>query len=303
MMTRFKPIAALLFTVIVWGITPVFLRSLSVGLGPADALVIRYVPIALVCIFILAWTGGWRIARADWPRLLVISLIGIFTYSAASVFGFASVPAGIGGLLYAIQPLFIAFLAALLLGERLTIHILLGSLLALAGTVLLLWNDFAAGPEAQSYAIGLLLLVLACAAWAFYSVPGKVLFQRYGTLSMTAMSLLIGTLPMLAFATPGTLDTLRAMTMRHWLELAYLGGFSTFIAMFTWTYGTARVSAATSGAFLYLIPVIAVFAGALLLEEAVTLATVLGGLLILAGVAFAQFGQRARKVRHEQNAV
>ncbi|QIG51716.1 DMT family transporter [Nordella sp. HKS 07] len=295
-MAQFKPIAALLFTVLVWGITPVFLRSLSVGLGPADALVIRYTPIALTCILILVATGGWRIARADWPRLLVISCIGIFIYSVASVYGFASVPAGIGGLLYATQPLFIALLAAVLLGERLTIHIIFGFLLAIAGTVLLLWKDLAAGPETQSYAIGALLLVTACAAWAFYSVPGKVLFQRYGTLSMTAMSLLIATLPMLAFATPGTLDTVRAMTTRHWLELAYLAGFSTFIAMFTWTYGTARVSAATSGAFLYLIPVIAVFAGALLLGEPVMLTTVLGGLLILGGVAVAQFGHRVRKV-------
>jgi len=295
-MAQFKPIAALLFTVLVWGITPVFLRSLSVGLGPADALVIRYTPIALTCILILVATGGWRIARADWPRLLVISCIGIFIYSVASVYGFASVPAGIGGLLYATQPLFIALLAAVLLGERLTIHIIFGFLLAIAGTVLLLWKDLAAGPETQSYAIGALLLVTACAAWAFYSVPGKVLFQRYGTLSMTAMSLLIATLPMLAFATSGTLDTVRAMTTRHWLELAYLAGFSTFIAMFTWTYGTARVSAATSGAFLYLIPVIAVFAGALLLGEPVMLTTVLGGLLILGGVAVAQFGHRVRKV-------
>lgn len=302
-MTQIKPVAALLFTVVVWGISPVFLRSLSIGLGPADALVIRYTPIALTCILILVATGGWRIARADWPRLLVISVIGIFTYSVASVFGFASVPAGIGGLLYATQPLFIALLAAFLLGERLTIHVLFGFLLALAGTVLLLWNDLTAGPETQSYAIGLLLLVIACAAWAFYSVPGKVLFQRYGTLSMTAMSLLIATLPMILFASPGTLETVRAMTPRHWLELAFLAGISTFIAMFTWTYGTARVSAATAGAFLYLIPVIAVLAGALLLDETVTLATVLGGLLILGGVAVAQFGQRARKVRHEQNAV
>lgn len=302
-MAQVKPLAALFLTTLIWGVTPVFLRSLSMGLGPADALVIRYAPITLICILILIATGGWRIAPADWPRLLVISLIGIFIYGTASVFGFAAVPAGIGGLLYATQPLFIALLAAILLGERLTIHILFGFVLALAGTVLLLWNDLASGPATQPYITGMLFLMLACCAWAFYSVPGKVLFQRYGTLSMTALSLLVATLPMLAFASPTTLDTVRAMTLQHWLELAFLAGFSTFIAMFTWTYGTARVTAATSGAFLYLIPVIAVGSGALFLDEAVTLSTLLGGLLIVGGVAVAQFGQRLRRGRHEQNAV
>ena len=302
-MARFKPFAALLFTMLIWGVTPVFLRSLSVGLGPADALVIRYVPIALICLVILAITGKWRIARADWPRLLVISLVGLFGYSTASAYGFATVPAGIGGLIYATQPLFIVLLAVVMLGEKLTLYILSGLILAIAGTVLLVWDDLAAGTTSQSYLVGMLLLLFSCCAWAFYSVPGKVIIQRYGTLSIVAMTLVIGTIPMLALASPTTIDTLHAMTQRQWLELLFLAGCSTFIAMFTWTYATARLPASTMGPFLYLIPVIAVFAGALILEEAVTLSTVLGGLLILGGVAVAQFGPLLRRARHEQNAV
>jgi uncharacterized membrane protein len=102
-MAQLKPLFALMLTMLIWGVTPVFLRSLSVGLGPADALVIRYVPVALICIVILIVTGKWRIASADWPRLLVISIIGIFGYSAGSAYGFAIVPAGIGGLAAALH--------------------------------------------------------------------------------------------------------------------------------------------------------------------------------------------------------
>src|SRR5690349_1305517 len=97
-MDRVKPFAALLLSMLIWGVTPVFLRSQSVGLGPADSLVLRYTPIALVWIIVLALTGGWRIARRDWPRLLVVSLVGLFGYAVASMYGFAHVPAGIGGL-------------------------------------------------------------------------------------------------------------------------------------------------------------------------------------------------------------
>ena len=300
---RSKPLLALTLTMLIWGVTPVFLRSLSVGLGPADALVIRYVPIALACIVILAVTGKWRIARADWPRLLVISIVGVFGYSTASVYGFATVPAGIGGLIYATQPLFIVLLAVIMLGERLTLRIIAGLVLAFAGTVLLLWDDLISAGAVQPYLPGILLLLFACFAWSFYSVPGKVFIQRYGTLSTTTLSLLIATLPMLALASPATIDTLAAMTLRQWLEVGFLAGISSFVAMFGWTYATARLAASTIGASLYVIPVIAVLAGALILGETVTLTTILGGLLILAGVAVAQFGPRLRRVRHEQNAV
>ena len=291
-MEKAKPIAALLLTMLIWGVTPVFLRSQSVGLGPADSLVIRYIPVALLWIIVLASTGGWRIARSDWPRLLVVALIGLFGYAAASIYGFAHVPAGIGGLIYATQPLFIAFLAAIMLGERLTPSVILGLVLAIFGTVLLLWDDLTSASLDRSYLWGVALLLLSCFAWAFYCVPGKAIFQRYGSMPITGVSTIIATLPILAFASPGTLDTLHTMTARQWLEVLFLASCSTFLAMITWTYASAKLPATTTGAFLYLIPVIAVLAGVLVLGETLTLPSVLGGLCIILGVAVAQIKPR-----------
>ena len=293
-MEKAKPIAALLLTMLIWGVTPVFLRSQSVGLGPADSLVIRYIPVAFLWIIVLASTGGWRIARSDWPRLLVVALIGLFGYAAASIYGFAHVPAGIGGLIYATQPLFIAFLAAIMLGERLTPSVILGLVLAIFGTVLLLWDDLTSASLDRSYLWGVALLLLSCFAWAFYCVPGKAIFQRYGSMPITGVSTIIATLPILAFASPGTLDTLHTMTARQWLEVLFLASCSTFLAMITWTYASAKLPATTTGPFLYLIPVIAVLAGVLVLGETLTLPSVLGGLCIILGVAVAQI--RPRKV-------
>ena len=53
---------------------------------------------------------------------------------------------------------------------------------------------------------------------------------------------------------------------------------------------SAPDAAAAAGAFLYLVPPIGVLAGAVMLGEPVTQGMVIGGLLILAGVAIAQFG-------------
>lgn len=291
-MERLKPFAALLLTMVIWGVTPVFLRSQSLDLGPADSLVIRYVPVALIWVIVLSVSGKWRVARRDWPRLFVVGFVGLFGYAVASMYGFAHVPAGIGGLIYATQPLFIAVLAVVMLGEKLTLSIIAGLIMALLGTILLLWDDLTSVSLNGSYLGGILLLLLACFAWSFYSIPGKSIFQRYGSVPMTALSTIIATVPMLALASPGTLDTLTTMTIRQWLEVFYLATCSTFIAMLTWTYASARLPATTTGPFLYLIPVIAVLAGVLVLGETLTLSTILGGLCIILGVAVAQFGPR-----------
>jgi drug/metabolite transporter (DMT)-like permease len=273
------------------------MRSQSVGVGPADSLLIRYTPVAVVWILVLAMTGRWRIERSDWPRLLVASLIGLSAYAVASIYGFAYVPAGIGGLIYATQPLFISFLGVAVLGERLTLPFVFGVILAIAGTVLLLWDDLESEALNLSFLSGILLILLACFAWAIYTVLGKAIFQRYGSVSITAMSTIVATLPMFALASGSTIEAIHNMTPRQWLEVLFLTTCSTFVAVFAWNYASAKLPATTLGAFYYLVPVIAVLAGVLMLGETLSSSTIVGGICIILGVAIAEFGPRFRRNR------
>ena len=88
-----RAILALLFTMLVWGISPVFFRSLSLALGPADHLAIRYALVGLLFTGVLIATRGWRIARADWPRMIFGSLAGFTGYNLGSAFGFERINA------------------------------------------------------------------------------------------------------------------------------------------------------------------------------------------------------------------
>jgi drug/metabolite transporter (DMT)-like permease len=301
-MRDLKPLLALIFTMITWGLAPVVLRSQAVEVGAADSLIIRYTIVSVIYAAMLAVAGNARIERADWPRLLVISLIGMLGYNLGSMFGFEHATAGIGGLIYATQPLLIVLLAAVILRERLSATAILGIIVAGLGTILLFWRDVEQTSGGSSlYGGG--LLFLACMAWAVYSVMSRPLLARYGVLPVTAWSIIIATLPMYLLADMSTATALATMNTRQWAELLFLAVLSTVIATLTWNFSVARLPAATTGAFLYLIPVIAIAAGALLLDEDVTVAMVIGGLLILLGVAVAQFGPRLSRPGHEKNAV
>jgi drug/metabolite transporter (DMT)-like permease len=108
------------------------------------------------------------------------------------------------------------------LGERLTLAMVFGIILAVAGTVLLLWDDLEGEVMNLSYLSGILLILLACFAWAIYTVLGKAIFQRYGSVSMTAMSTIVATLPMFALASGSTIDAIHNMTSQQWLEVLFL---------------------------------------------------------------------------------
>ena len=286
-----QALLALLFTVIVWGVGPVFIRSLSVALGPSDHIVIRYTIVAIIYAIGLLILGGWRIARADWPRLMLISTVGMIGYNLGSAFGFELVPAGLGSLIIGTQPLLIAATGALIAREKLTPIAMLGLAVGFTGTVLLVWRDLGLSGDSASFIAGSVFIFFCGVAWAIYVVGAKPLIRKYGSYSITALSIIIASLIMIPMlARPSTLDTVMAMTPRNWLDMAYISILSTLIATITWNYGASRLPAAAAGAFIYLVPIIGVAAGALMLSETITPGMMLGGTMILAGVAIAQFG-------------
>jgi len=296
-----SPVAllAMLFTMAVWGVSPVFIRSLSVGVGPADALVIRYAIAAALFVVALALWMPPRIARPDWPRLVLIAL-AMFGYNLGSVYGFERVGAGVGGLIIGIQPLLIVLLAAALGLERITASILMGLALALAGTAALFWSDFEGEIGSGVSKLGILYLFLAGVSWAVYTVASRPLVARYGAWQISALSIIGATVPILALTSGRTFHAASIMTANQWLEMAFMIVMGTLISAATWNYAAVRMPPGVAGMFLYLIPVMAVVAGAIMLDEEVGAQIIIGGSLILSGVAVAQYGGRWHKARRGQ---
>ena len=285
-----RAILALTFTMVVWGVSPVFFRSLSLALGPADHLAIRYAIVGLLFAGVLAATGGWRIAKAHWPRLLFVSLC--FTgYNLGSAYGFERINAGTGSLIIGTQPLLMALAGTIAAKERMTPAVMLGLAVGFGGIVFLVWNDLGIQGDALTFLTGCAMIFLSGTCWALYAVVSKPLSQDYGSLAVTAASVVLASLALvLLLGRPQTFATLETMSLRSWLEMAYLVVFVTALTMVTWNYGAARLPAAVAGSFLYLVPPLGVLAGALLLGEHVTPGMLIGGALILTGVAIAQFG-------------
>ena len=74
---RSQAVVALLTTMILWGTSAVFMRTTALALAPENALALRFAVVVPLVVPGLLITGGFRIAREHWPRLILTG-VGMF---------------------------------------------------------------------------------------------------------------------------------------------------------------------------------------------------------------------------------
>ncbi len=292
---RARAYLALLFTTLTWGVTPVFVRAFSLAAGPVDALLIRTVAVAIVFAIVMLPTSGFRVAAKDWPRLLFVSLVGVLGYFVFSVYGFVDAPAGVGTLIMSTQPLLIAILARFAGTEKLTITTIIGLLVSFVGSILLVSGDDLATATSSTAEVvfGCVLIFLAGICWALFVVYSRSLIQTYGPVKITGLSNILIVPPLLLMllvpqlgAAP--LQTLAGLDTEAWASLIFLTFIGATLSVVTWNFAAAFLRPSMLGAALYVVPVLAVFAGWAMLDEKITVHIIIAAVIILAGVAIAQ---------------
>jgi drug/metabolite transporter (DMT)-like permease len=285
-----KASLALTAAVLIWGSAAAVLRGAALDLSPGNSIAIRYLLLAAIAIPGLIITGGWRIAREDWPRLLITGIIGMAGYNYAVNEGFARVEAGLGTVVTMIEPIFIAILAVIFLKEKLPRSIWPGTLVCLAGAAVLFWPSIAKTTTTPVSWSGIGFLMLCCTGWAIYTIAAKPLLDRYSSLAITLWTMVIAAPFMWPLADQSLVTLMANLDAKHWAQVLYLVLPNALVGTFLWNYGAKDMSGSITGAFLYLIPVFGALSGWLLLNEAITPRFVIGSALMLAGVAIVQFG-------------
>ena len=287
--SRLFAIAGLAAAVIIWSITPSVVRAFALETGAQDSVVIRMFTNCAFCIPLLLWVGP-KIELADWPRMLVVGVIGNFGYYVGSNFGFANLSAGAGGMLYASNPLMIAALAAVLGVERLTLPVILGLLISFAGTCYLFADGL--GEGAGNPIFGGIMLLAGCACWAVYVIAARPLIKKYGPIKVTLWSTAICVVPALTFITGSSWHTAMNLTTPAIAGLIFLSLIGTLLSVNFWNYASSMLPPSSVGASLYVIPPCIALFGWLFFHETTGTKTLLAGMIILAGVAVAEFGRQ-----------
>jgi drug/metabolite transporter (DMT)-like permease len=289
--------ACLLGAALVWGFVPTSTRHVVQTLTPGNILLTRFLVGALAAV-ILIW--GFRApmpARDLIPRAIFLGLLGQLGFNVPLAYGIQHVEAGTAALISGLSSVFIAALAVPLLGERLHARVVVGLVLALAGSVIVTVMSGGELSLTRDQAFGSLLILLSATLWAIYSVIVKPWLGKIPPTSIPMLGSIAGLPIMILIGASGLVSGLSELTWTGWLGVAQFTITASVIAPILWAVGLQRGEASRAGLYLYLTPLFGVIISAILLNEPITIGTIAGGALIVAGVVLATlpaFNRRRR---------
>ena len=231
-------------------------------------------------------------------KLLLLAFVAVPVNQGFFLYGLQLSTAAHAALLYTLTPLFVLLLAQALLGEWPGYRTLVGTALALGGTVWVLLSrglDVSRGPL-----FGDLLIVVAVIAWAIYTTEGREIVAQNGALATISWTLIGGTLLYLPLGLGSLLvpahraELLRA-SPEAWRGVAYLIVVTSVIAYLLWYWALKHLPAARVAIFTNLQPLATATLAHFFLGEVITPSFVAGAVVVIGGVALAQVSrQRSR---------
>ncbi len=242
----------------------------------------------VLILFFAVWQSRLAIAigRRDLLLLTMLAAIGVAFHQGLQVTGLEWTSASSMAWLVALNPAFTAILAWLFLSEVFGPLKVLGLTIALVGAIAVVTRGVLSPDTLHLPSTTGDMLALASALnWAVFSVASKPLLKRLPPKLMMAYVMLIGWLLVLPLWGAGQgWNEIGSLTAWGWAAIGFLGIFCSGLAYIFWYDALAEIDASQVAAFIYIEPLVTVVVAAIVLGEAFTPATFLGGLTILVGV-------------------
>jgi drug/metabolite transporter (DMT)-like permease len=279
-------IAALALTVLMWGMSGVGIKAVSMP-GLVTASYRLWFAIAPLWLTMLSPALRRRL-DADWLRG---SVVGGLLFSVHQILFFTSLKltsvANVT-IIGALQPVLVLAAAGPMFGEVPSRGAMRWSALAFAGTVLVV---FGASHTAHWSLAGDLIAGLNLFAFTAYFLASKRIRERVGAWEYVVGMTTVAGIVVLA-VTLASGQAQGSPKAWEWLVLASVAVFPGTLGHVLSNWAHAHVSAFVSSMILLAVPVIAAAAAALLLDEQVGALQVVGGLIVLFAIGRIVAGAR-----------
>ena len=273
----------LVFLASLWGLSFLFLRIAAPEFGPLALIELRLAFAFLVLFPVFLMRGRPSEILEHWQPILIVSSLNMvmpflfFAYTAMHV------TAGMTSILNATVPFFTALIGFFVFSARLGGLALFGLVIGFLGVALIVIDPSESVIQSDAFILAVLSGLMAAACYGGAANFTNSRLQGVSGLSITVGGLLFG-MPILAplayFFWPDN-----APGVSVWLSVAALGGLCTGVAYVLFYGLIGRIGPNRAVTVTFLVPPFSMAWGALILGESITYSVLVGGLLVLSGVA------------------
>jgi drug/metabolite transporter (DMT)-like permease len=289
---------ALVAMVTIWGVNAVVVKLAYLQFQPVAFMTLRFIIPPIVFALILCLTDRrFVFSRRDWIMLTLAGLVGTTIYQPCFLFGLQLSDVSDAALIIATTPAFVAILNRLLGREQLAPRGWLGIVIAFVGVAFSLSGNRSFGFSPDMW-LGYVLLFFSDLFWASYVVLIAPLMQRHPPLRVTALSIILGAIPLVLFNLPSlAAQDWNAVNVGGWSSVLFSSVLAVVATTVIWNLSVQKIGGARTAIYMNLTPVIAMFTAVLLLSKEITLAKIIGTAIILFGVNLVRTAKLAMQTK------
>lgn len=269
----------------------------KIGLAVAQPLVIavvRFGVAAVIMLFIAYAVKRQRLPSVmEWKQLAMYGLLNITIYLGCYVIAMQTITAGIGALAVATNPVFISFLSVFFLKKKLTGAVILSIIVCTAGVLCAAWPLF---DEAAVTTQGLLILLFSMLSYSVAAIYFST--REWNGLSLFTINgwqTFLGGLFLLPFALFFYKGNINHFDKTFWSSVGWLAIPVSIVAVQLWLW-LLQTNAIRAGLWLFLCPLFGFVFAAWWMNDAISVYTIAGVLLVIGGLLLSKINTRKNEV-------
>ncbi|WP_027250743.1 DMT family transporter [Photobacterium halotolerans] len=248
--------------------------------------------LALTPFVITSVIRQWPNIKPHLSKLALLAFLGMVLNQSLGYFAAPTTTATNMALIMSLVPLMSMFLSVPILKQKLSPLAMVGAVLSLGGLVLMLSHGDPSQLLAQGINQGDGLLLLAAFVYALYCV----LLKRWDMPLSNWQSVYVQGMFAVLFLLPMLFNSQRVAITGDALPLVLFAAIpASVIAPWCWMKGIKMLGADKTAMFMNLMPVITAIIASVLLNEQLEAVHLIGGGMVLCGVAVAQLRLKARR--------
>ena len=285
---RLFPTLSALFAVVIWGATFVATKIALTEVSPATIVWIRFgIGVLILGVTVLARKQFAVPEKSEWAYFALLGFLGVTFHQWLQATGLQTARASTTAWIVATIPVFTALFGWLFLKEKMGWLRVSGIAIAALGVLLIVSDgDFRALFTGGAGTKGDMLILISSVNWAVYTILSRRELARHPAARMMFYVMLLGWLLTCVWIFgfgPG-LGEIHNLDSKGWLAIIALGVFGSGLAYIAWYDALREIPASQLGVFINIEPLVTTLLAAPMLNEKITLITLLGGAIIIFGV-------------------